>query len=396
MSHSLSERQLILILASLSAISPLSIDMYLPAFPSIANDLHTSIPNVEFSLSLFFFGIAMGQLFGGPISDAYGRKPLISIGLILFGISSFALIFTHDITLFWILRAIQSFGGGIATVNVSASVRDRYEGKESARVFSLIAMIMLTAPLMAPTLGALFLKLFAWRSIFVFLCVYAFIILTVYFFFFPKSVQTNTKVTPFQNYKRVLSHKTAMVLIVSQILCSSGMYTFITSSSFIYMEHFHIGATLFSFFFASNVILLMVTGKLNVHLVKRIEPFYLLRFGMILQALLGFLLFMFRDQSIGVIFPLIMLYIGSLGFIFSNSVSLTLEFFPNISASANAIIGVLQYSVGALMGFVASFLHDGTLFPVMGVMMGVSLCSVTLFLVGVRSDTFHHHATPAS
>lgn len=91
-----------------------------------------------------------------------------------------------------------------------------------------------------------------------------------------------------------------------------------------------------------------------------------------------------------------MLYIGSLGFIFSNSVSLTLEFFPNISASANAIIGVLQYSMGALMGFVASFLHDGTLFPVMGVMMGVSLCSVTLFLVGVRSEAFHHHTTPAS
>jgi DHA1 family bicyclomycin/chloramphenicol resistance-like MFS transporter len=396
MSHSLSERQLILILASLSAISPLSIDMYLPAFPSIASDLHTSIPNVEFSLSLFFFGIAMGQLFGGPISDAYGRKPLISIGLILFGLSSFALIFTHDITLFWILRAIQSFGGGIATVNVSATVRDRYEGKESARVFSLIAMIMLTAPLIAPTLGALFLKLFSWRSIFVFLCVYAFMILTIYFFFFPKGMQTSTKITPFQNYKRVLSHKTAMVLIVSQILCSSGMYTFITSSSFIYMEHFHIGATLFSFFFASNVILLMLTGRLNAHLVKRIEPFYLLRFGMVLQAFLGFLLFILRDQSITFIFPLIMLYIGSLGFIFSNSVSLTLEFFPNISASANAIIGVLQYSMGALMGFVASFLHDGTLLPVMGVMMGVSLCSVTLFLVGVRNDAFHHHATPAS
>ena len=187
-----------------------------------------------------------------------------------------------------------------------------------------------------------------------------------------------------------------MVLIVSQILCSSGMYTFITSSSFIYMEHFHIGATLFSFFFASNVILLMLTGRLNAHLVKRIEPFYLLRFGMVLQAFLGFLLFILRDQSIAFIFPLIMLYIGSLGFIFSNSVSLTLEFFPNISASANAIIGVLQYSMGALMGFVASFLHDGTLLPVMGVMMGVSLCSVTLFLVGVRSEAFHHHTTPAS
>lgn len=390
MSHTLTERQIVLTLASLAAITPLSIDMYLPAFPIIAKSLQTSIPNVEISLSLFFFGMAMGQLFGGPISDAYGRRPMIIIGLILFGISSLLLSFTDSIEMFWILRAIQSFGGGIATVNVSAIVRDMFEGKESARIFSMIAMVMLMAPLIAPTMGSLILKFFEWNIIFIFLSLYTLFALGFYLFRFPSVKQERGKVTPIQNYKTVLSHKMAMVFIVSQILSSSGMYTFITSSSFIYMEHFQVSSGQFALFFALNVTTLMIVGRVNAWLVKYKDPLVLLRIGMSAQALIGIALFACQDQSIYVLFPLIGLYIGTLGLIFGNSVSLSLEFFPSISASANAIIGVLQYSVGALMGFTASSLHDATLFPITGVMMVVSLCGATLLLLGSRGYIPHH------
>lgn len=390
MSNPLSERQLVFTLAAIAAITPLAIDMYLPAFPAIAHGLQTPIPNVEFSLSLYFFGMAMGQLFGGPISDAYGRRPMISIGLLLFGLSSLLLAFTKHIEFFWILRALQSFGGGIATVNVSATVRDMYEGKEGARIFSLIASIMLVAPLIAPTLGSFVLKFFEWHVIFIVLFFYALATLSVYFFRFPFVRQTRTKITPIQNYKSVLSHKTAMVFVISQILCTSGMYTFITSSSFIYMEHFHVTPGKFALFFAINVTMMMLFGRLNAKLVKYKDPFLLLKFGMGLQTILGIMLFSFQNQSVYVLFPVIGLYVGSLGFIFSNSVSLTLEFFPNISASANAIIGVLQYSIGALMGFVASFLHDGTLFPITTVMMSVSVCGTILLMFGTRGYIPHH------
>lgn len=389
----LSERQLVLILAALAAITPLSIDMYLPAFPSIAKSLHTTIPNVEFSLSIYFFGMAIGQLFGGPISDAYGRRPMIVFGLVLFGVSSLLLSFTENIAFFWILRALQSFGGGVATVNVSAIVRDMFEGKESARIFSLIANVMLMAPLLAPTLGSLILKFFSWPILFAILFVYALFALCVYLLRFPKVVQERAKVTPIQNYKTVLTHKTAMVFIISQILSSSGMYTYITSSSFIYMEHFHITPGYFALIFAANVSVLMIVGRTNAWLVKFSDPFLLLKIGITFQAFIGILLFSFHSQSLYVIFPLIGLYIGSLGFIFGNSVSLALEFFPSISASANAIIGVLQYSSGALMGFVASSLHDGTLFPITAVMMSVNLCSIALLHFGTKgyqSQRFHH------
>lgn len=384
MLNSLSERQLVLTLASLSAITPLAIDMYLPAFPLIATTLNTSIPHVEFSLSLYFFGMAMGQLFGGPISDAYGRRPMITIGLIVFALSSLALVFTHDIGLFLLFRGLQSFGGGIATVNVSAIVRDIFEAKEVARIFSLIASIMLIAPLLAPTLGSTVLRFFEWEMIFILLFLYTVFALFFYLIRFPPVQQKRTKITPIQNYKAVLGHKTAMIFIIAQILCTSGMYTFITSSSFIYMEHFHVNPSVFALFFAINVTMMMIFGRLNAQLVKTYHPFTLLKFGMGMQALLGVILFNAQNQTIYVLFPIIGLYVGSLGFIFSNSVSLVLEFFPTISASANAIIGVLQYSVGALMGFVASSLHDDTLFPITGVMMLVSLSGMLLMLFGSR------------
>ena len=389
MSHSLTERQIVLTLASLSAITPLAIDMYLPAFPAIAVDLHTTVPGVEFSLSLYFLGMAIGQLIGGPISDAYGRRPMVIIGLGLFILSSFMLSITNSLEMFLVLRAIQSFGGGIATVNVSATVRDMFHGKESARIFSLIAMVMLLAPLLAPAFGSLVLKHFEWEMIFVILGIYTLFALSFYLFRFPPIKHMRAKITPIKNYQTVVTHKLGMVFIISQILCTSGMYTYITSSSFIYMEHFHANATEFSLFFGANVLMMLICGRINAWIVQYKDPFVMLRFGMSAQALLGISLFVLRDANIYVIFPLIGLYIGVLGFIFSNSIALTLEFFPTISASANAIIGVLQYSMGSLMGFVASGLHDGSLLPITSVMMSVSVCGVALLFLGSSGYTHH-------
>lgn len=386
----LSERQIVLTLASIAAITPLAIDMYLPAIPLISQNLNTTVPYVQFSVSLYFFGMALGQLIGGPISDAYGRRMMISLGLSVFGISSLLLSWTSEIELFWLLRAFQAIGGGFATVNVSATVRDLFSGKESARVFSLISMVMLMAPLIAPSFGSLVLRFSEWQTIFVILFLYAFCAMTLYLLRFPAHQNEKTKITPLKNYIEVLTHKRAMLFVIAQTLCTSGMYTFITSSSFIYMEYFKVDASTFSLYFGINVLMMMLLGRLNAWLVKRYEPFMLLKFGMGAQSILGIALFSLHSTAnLNLIFPLLGLYIGSLGFIFSNSVALILEFFPRISASANAIIGVLQYSIGAFMGFIASVMHDGTLFPIALVMMLVSLCGTLLLMVGTHKQTIY-------
>lgn len=387
----LSERQIVLTLASLAAITPLAIDMYLPAIPTISHALNSSIPHVQLSVSLYFFGLALGQLIGGPISDAYGRRTMIIVGLSIFSISSFLLAFVSSIEFFWLFRFIQAFGGGFAIVNISATVRDLFSGKEGARIFSLISTIMLLAPLIAPSIGALIITVFTWHTIFILVSIYALLALILYSIRFPSTQQARTKITPFSNYFQVLTHKRAMLFIISQTLCTSGMYTFITSSSFIYMGHFNVSPTQFSLYFALNVCMMIGFGRLNAWLVKRFDPFGLLKFGMGAQALFGICLFIIhKEASLELFFPIMGLYIGSLGFIFGNSVSLILEFFPRISASANAIIGVLQYSIGALMGFIASSMHDGSLFPITLVMMFVSLFGALLLMIGTRGNPHQH------
>ncbi len=386
-----SERRIVVILASLAAITPLAIDMYLPALTGMAGQFSTPISTVQFSLSLYFFGMALGQLIGGPISDAYGRRPIISIGLIVFALSSFAIVFSTSIESFLFFRALQSIGGGFTTVNVSATVRDHFSGKEGARILSLIASVMLMAPLVAPMFGSFVLSFSAWESIFIFLGLYALGALVLYRTNFKGRKEEKTRITPLKNYAHILSHPQALLFIIAQILCTSGMYTFITTSSFIYMEHFKISSFAFSLCFGANVLMMIFFGRLNAHWVKTKEPFVLLRFGMIAQSFLGLCLFALHEKgSFYLLFPLIGLYIGSLGFIFSNAVSIVLEFFPTMSASANAIIGVLQYSVGALMGFIASSLHDGTLFPITGIMMLVALLGTLILFIASRGFTPHH------
>jgi len=155
-----------LLLALLTALSPLAIDMYLPAMEAMAGDLQTSIHLVELSVSSYLLGFALGQLGGGPLSDRYGRRPLIITGLVLFALSSAALMLTTSLEALLALRFLQAIGGGLATVNSSAIVRDRFQGADVAKTLSLVSMIMMLAPLVAPMLGALTLSFAGWRTIF--------------------------------------------------------------------------------------------------------------------------------------------------------------------------------------------------------------------------------------
>ena len=162
-----------LLLAMLTAIGPLSIDMYLPAMAAMAGSLSSDIHHVELSVSTFLLGFALGQITGGPLSDRVGRRPVIFLGLILFGIASIALTYVSSLDGLLLLRGLQAIGGGLAVVNSTAIVRDNFDGTDIAKVLSMVAMIMMAAPLAAPLLGSLVLSFSGWRSIFGILSAYA-------------------------------------------------------------------------------------------------------------------------------------------------------------------------------------------------------------------------------
>lgn len=167
---------LIILLSVLSSVAPMGVDTYLPSIPDIAKSFDVSIHKIELSLSIFLIGFSIGQVFGGPISDKYGRKKSSVFGLLGYALFSFIIIFSTNIYELWVYRFFEAFFGGIVVVNAAAAVRDRFHGAEAAKVFSLIGMVRSLAPLIAPAIGAFIIHFYSWKAIFIFLTLYALVV----------------------------------------------------------------------------------------------------------------------------------------------------------------------------------------------------------------------------
>ncbi|ALS32706.1 Bcr/CflA family efflux MFS transporter [Pseudoalteromonas sp. NZS127] len=383
---SFNTRILLPLLASIVAITPLAIDMYLPAMLVIAGDLQTSMPNVQISLSIYLAGYALGMLFFGPIADQIGRRKLAKIGLTLFGITSLALAFTTDIYAFWVLRTVQAFTGAAATVVVPGIIRHIYQ-KNTAKGMSYVSMIMMVAPLLAPSIGSLILGFSVWSTIFLILAAYSFIILAfvhVYLIDIP-IFKSNLKGLPlfFNSYKTILSNKDARADILSSMFVSFGFFCFLTSVPFVYLDLFKVSEQLFGILFAFNVVALMLGNFLNTRIVPRIGSRKMLYYGLIFGLLSGAALLTFSVMQlslyfiVGAIAPLMM----SLGIIASNADSLILMKFEANTGTATAVIGTLRFGSGALVGPLLAILHAKSAVPFSSLMFGAVILTVLVQLV---------------
>lgn len=392
-------RSLAILLAMLTAVAPFAVDMYLPAMQAMALDLSTPIHYVEVSVSTFLFGFAIGQLIGGPASDRFGRKPMITLGLILFSITSLLLTQTESIDQLLFLRALQAIGGGMATVNSSAMIRDLFSGDEMAKVLSMVAIVMMSAPLIAPMLGALIVKFFDWQAIFLCLSLYSILVMLLLLWRLP---ETNTqakrnekesesgKPKLWQSYKRVLTHRQAMGYIMAISFAFSGMFVFITSSAFTYLEYYSVSVQLFPFLFGANVLVMMLMNRINVWALNHYASASILTTGLLIQLACGIALIIasYTQADLYLIVVLNMLFVGSLGLIAANATAGTLNFFPDISGTATAVIGVTEFTLGAIVGIFWSYLHElqfiatqqHTLSPMAWVMAGCALFG----LVGLK------------
>ena len=361
-------RSLAILLAMLTAVAPFAVDMYLPAMQAMAQDLSAPIHYIEISVSTFLFGFALGQLIGGPASDLYGRKPIIALGLILFSIASLMLTQTESINQLLALRALQAIGGGMATVNSSAMIRDLFAGDEMAKVLSMVAIVMMSAPLIAPMLGALVVELFNWQAIFLCLSIYSVLVMLLLLWRLPEtnprksnSAQNEeVKASLWQSYKRVLSHRQAMGYIIAISFGFSGMFVFITSSAFTYMEFFSVSVQLFPFLFGANVLVMMLMNRINVWALNHYASANILTVGLLIQLAcgIGLIIASYTQPELYVIVALNMLFVGSLGLIAANATAGALNYFPDISGTATAVIGVTEFTLGALVGIFWSYLHE--------------------------------------
>lgn len=369
---------LIILLSVLSSVAPMGVDTYLPSIPDIAKSFDVSIHKIELSLSIFLIGFSIGQVFGGPLSDKYGRKMSSVFGLLGYALFSFAIIFSSSIYELWIYRFIEAFFGGIVVVNAAAAVRDRFHGAEAAKVFSLIGMVRSLAPLLAPAIGAFIIHYFTWEAVFVFLTIYALIVA----FFVYKDLDesyTYNKQNILESFKLVLSHKNALKAMLTLGFSFGGFFIIIAKSSFIYIEHFKISTDYFPFFFGINFLILIIMIKVNVYLLKSSKPEDLVKVALLVQVFAGVLFFLnYENISIVLIVILIASYMSMMAFIFGNCMALTLEHFPNNAGVASGVVGVLQFGLGAIISSVALSFHSETFFPIA---LSISIISFLAFLI---------------
>ena len=353
MRKSINHLYLIILISILSSVAPMGIDTYLPSIPEIAKYFDVNIHKVELSLSIFLIGFAIGQIFGGPISDRYGRRVGSIVGLLGYALFSFLIIFSSSIYELWIYRFLEAFFGGITVVNATAAVRDRFSGQEAAKVFSLIGMVRSLAPLLAPVFGAAIIHFFPWEGIFVFLTIYALIVAFFIYKDLPESF-TYTKQNIIESYKLVLTHKKAMKAMLVLAISFGAFFIIIAKTSYIYIEYFGIKTDYFPIFFGINFIILIAMINVNVKLLKTYEAKNIAKYATLIQFCVGIIfLLIHKDMNLILTVIIIASYMSMMAFIFGNCMSLAIEHFSKNAGVASGVIGVLQFGLGAIISSIA-------------------------------------------
>jgi MFS transporter, DHA1 family, multidrug resistance protein len=381
---------LILILGLLSAIGPFSIDMYLPAFPAIALDLHSTIARVSLSLSSFFIGISFGQLLYGPLLDRFGRKKPLYVGLFLYLLASIGCALAKSADALIALRLLQALGGCVGMVASRAMVRDIFHVKENAKVFSSLMLVVAVSPIIAPTLGGYITAAFGWQYVFVILILIAIIIIAAVYFILPESRKPdpNFSLKPkpiINNFLSVLKEPQFYTYALTGSVASAGLYAYIAGSPYVFMELYKVSEKQYGWIFAMIAMGLIGASQVNSLLLKTYRSEQIIRIALLCQSITGLLLFAGtlsgHIELFSTIF-LIFIFLCCQGFTFPNSSALSLAPFTNNAGSASALLGATQMGIGALTTALVSFLNNHTALPMTGVMACCALSSFSILMIG--------------
>ncbi|MEY4085242.1 MAG: hypothetical protein RL074_1029 [Bacteroidota bacterium] len=381
---------LILILGLLSAIGPLSIDMYLPAFPDIAKGLHTSVSSVMLSLSSFFIGISVGQLIYGPLLERFGRKKPLYFGLVLYALSSLACAIALSVDTLIIFRLFQALGGCVGMVAARAMVRDLFELKDNAKVFSTLMLVVAVSPIIAPTLGGYITLLFGWRYIFGALVVVIVLIIGGIYFLLPESKQpdSNFSLRPkaiLKGYSTVIKNSQFAIYTFTSAVAYSGLYAYISGSPYVFMVLFKVSENYYSWIFATIAIGLIGSSQFNTFILRWFSSEKIIQWALLIQNIVAVVLLAITLLGWVNLYSTIILvffFMCCQGFLFPNATALSMAPFSSNAGSASALMGFIQMSIGAFMSAMVSFLQNETALPMIGIMAFCSLFASVLFYFG--------------
>jgi DHA1 family bicyclomycin/chloramphenicol resistance-like MFS transporter len=377
---------LIVIVGGITSLTPFAIDMYLPAMPTIAKEFGVSAGEIQITLTSFTAGFALGQLFHGPLSDSFGRKPVLLLGTFFFAVTAVISAMTDNIDALMWVRAAQGFAGAAGAVVVQAIVRDMFAKEDFARTMSFIILVMTIAPLLAPLAGGYLAVWFGWRSIFWLLAVLAFVMIITSSLVIPETLKPENKQsfrlrTTLRHFYTLFTKPQAFGLIFTGAFSFAGMFAFLTAGSFIYIELYDVAITNVGYLFGLNVLLMMVMTTLNGKYVKKLGSHYLLRLGLTIQLLASLLLVVAQLLDLGlwgVVVP-VMLFFSTISMVGSNSIALLLNEYPEIAGTVSSLAGSLKFGTSALVAAGVSLLPSGSAWPMVLMMVLCSLLSMTFY-----------------
>jgi DHA1 family bicyclomycin/chloramphenicol resistance-like MFS transporter len=373
-----SQRGLILLLGLLTAFGPMSIDMYLPAFPAIAHEFGVGMAAVQYTLAAYNVGLALGQLLYGPLADQLGRKPTLLAGMVVYAGAAIGCAWAPSVSSLVGLRVVQAVGGCAGMVLARAIVRDRFEGNDAARVFSTMMLVMGVAPILAPTVGSLVVARADWRLIFWLLAALAGLTLVGIVLALPESLPAERRNPEavrraFRTYGRLLQDRVFVGYALTAGLVQATMFAYITGSSFVFTQLFGLSAQQYGLLFGLNASGMIAASQLNNRLLRRFTFQQILRGTTVVNVLAGLALLVLARTGwlgiYGIVLP-VFVVVSSVGFTSPNATAGALQRHAQQAGSASALLGTLMYSCGAGAALAVSALANGTAAPMATVIAG--------------------------
>jgi DHA1 family bicyclomycin/chloramphenicol resistance-like MFS transporter len=382
MSHTTRRRpdaRLILLLGALAACGPLSIDMYLPSLPSLAAAFGTSAAPPQSTRTSFIAGVSVGMLLYGPLSDAYGRRPVLLGGIALYTVASIACVAAFSIDALIFVRFLQALGAGAASVLARAIARDAHEPTDAARVLSMLSIVTSIGPLLAPLIGGQLLLIGGWRVVFVALTLFGAVCAVTAFLRVPETWPREKRASSavgrsFAAYGHLLADPVTWGHMLCGGMAFASMFAYITATPFVYIDYFHVKPQHYGLLFGLNIIGIIAGNVLNTRLVGRLGSLKMISaaaFVSVVAALAVALVCLTGWGGLWSIVVCLFFVVGVVGLLSANCTTDLMHRYPRNAGAAAALFGAVQLALGALASLAVGLFHDGTPNG-MGIVIGVS------------------------
>jgi DHA1 family bicyclomycin/chloramphenicol resistance-like MFS transporter len=372
-------------------LMPLSIDMYLPALPVIAEQFGVPAGSAQMTLSTYILGFALGQLLYGPMADSLGRKPVVLGGTLVFAGAAAACAMAQSIDHLIVMRFFHGLAAAAASVVINALMRDIYPKEEFSRMMSFVMLVTTVAPLVAPMVGGAVLVWFSWHAIFWLLALAALLASAMIFFFIKETLPAEHRQkfhirTTLGNFASLFRHKRVLSYMLASGFSFAGMFSFLSAGPFVYIELNHVSPQHFGYYFALNVVFIFVLTMINSRFVRRVGALNMFRIGLWIQFVMAVWMVVtaFFDVGFWTLVIGIAAFVGCISIVSSNAMAVILDEFPHMAGTASSLAGTFRFGIGAIVGALLSLATFTTAWPMLWSIALCATCSILFCLYASR------------